>query len=673
MDALRSRRPRRRRSPGLEALEVRDVPATFGIPWADPGHLSISFAPDGTSIAGDSSSLSATLGAHLTTSTWQGEVLRAFQTWAAGAGINLTVVPDDGSPFGTPGLSQHDPRFGDIRIGAHPMASDALAISVPNDPTMTGTWTGDLLFNSTETYDAAHLDLFTVALHEAGHVFGLSESTDARSPMFASYSGNKTLTSADLKDIQVLYGNRPADAQEGSSGNATIAKAATLQAPGSYDGATPLVVFGDVAAGGDVDTYALSPPLSKYQGGATIRLQTAGVSLLAPRLTVLDAKGNVLGESQSGGSFGSTVSVHLDRVVLNAKYYLRVQAATADSFGFGHYGLAVTFDQASTTPASTLDAVLRGDRQSFGPNEIAALFRTSSSTLFNDDRHSDDAIGAAVVLAPDANFAKETHYQAVGSLSDAADVDFYRVKVSHSGNGQPNILTVRLRAVTPNGMLPRATIVDSDGNPVASTILANGNSQFTIQAVGIKGSGNLFIRVAGASGTAVAGNYALTADFGGVATVPTTFASGVVSPASPTPSTDLYVARTQLFQFRLATTTTDGTAPPAGTGVRLTILDASGRAVFRLFSAAGDVASGPAVLLTPGAYTVRFSAEGPPGVAIPSLSFRLDGGTISDPIGPAIQNPTLQPIYTAPNQPGMYLYPTAAITTVPFWFGTIRR
>ena len=34
---------------GFQQLEDRTLPATiFGIPWADPGHLTLSFAPDGT-------------------------------------------------------------------------------------------------------------------------------------------------------------------------------------------------------------------------------------------------------------------------------------------------------------------------------------------------------------------------------------------------------------------------------------------------------------------------------------------------------------------------------------------------------------------------------------------------------------------------------------------------
>jgi hypothetical protein len=48
---------------GIERLEERAVPATFGVPWADPSRLTLSFAPDGTSVAGQPSALFKTLDA----------------------------------------------------------------------------------------------------------------------------------------------------------------------------------------------------------------------------------------------------------------------------------------------------------------------------------------------------------------------------------------------------------------------------------------------------------------------------------------------------------------------------------------------------------------------------------------------------------------------------------
>src|SRR5262245_22037337 len=102
----------------FEHLEDRAIPATFGIPWADPGHLTLSFAADGTIAPTGPSTLFTTLNKTGTTAVWGREVLRAFQTWAVNANINIGLVSDGGQAFGTTGAVQGDTRFGDIRVGA---------------------------------------------------------------------------------------------------------------------------------------------------------------------------------------------------------------------------------------------------------------------------------------------------------------------------------------------------------------------------------------------------------------------------------------------------------------------------------------------------------------------------------------------------------------------------
>src|SRR6516225_2073404 len=112
-----SRGRKRRSRPVSELLEDRAVPATFGVPWADPSRLTLSFAPDGTSVAGQPNALFKTLDAQQPTA-----------------------------------VRQQDPRFGDIRVGAQAMAPGSLSISVPNDPMRASTWGGDVLINSNDTF-----------------------------------------------------------------------------------------------------------------------------------------------------------------------------------------------------------------------------------------------------------------------------------------------------------------------------------------------------------------------------------------------------------------------------------------------------------------------------------------------------------------------------------------
>ena len=84
----------------VEQLEDRLAPAIFGTPWPDPGHLSLSFAPDGTLGGISASNLFQTLNAVAPTSTWELQILRAFQTWAQYGNINANPANQYNGLFG---------------------------------------------------------------------------------------------------------------------------------------------------------------------------------------------------------------------------------------------------------------------------------------------------------------------------------------------------------------------------------------------------------------------------------------------------------------------------------------------------------------------------------------------------------------------------------------------
>ncbi len=214
----------------FEYLESRIVRAAIGLPWTDPLHLTLSFAPDGTPIAGDSSVLFQDLGAQFpSTAAWQDDIVRAFQTWAAETNISVGLVADDGAPFGVAGLMQGDPRFGDIRIGARPMSPEVMAITVPPNPYMSGTLSGDMILNSAADLNPSNL--YDVALHEAGLALGLVESTDPASVMYPVVNPQATLSPSDIQNIQALYGIRAPDPN-----NNTITTATPISQPPLYLG-----------------------------------------------------------------------------------------------------------------------------------------------------------------------------------------------------------------------------------------------------------------------------------------------------------------------------------------------------------------------------------------------------------------------------------------------------
>jgi hypothetical protein len=161
------------------------------------------------------------------------------------------------------------------------------------------------------------------------------------------------------------------------------------------------------------------------------------------------------------------------------------------------------------------------------------------------------------------------------------------------------------------------------------------------------------------------GNYTLIADFGHVQADLQTLAASSLDDSHNQETHALYIAETQLFQFALSV---DAPGIPTDAQVHLTIVDSNGNTAFDLVARAGETVSGASVFLAPGAYTVQFTAESPSGNVIPLLAFRLRGNSLSDPIGTGLADATLTPMYTCPDDPGLYCYPGDITSPNPFLF-----
>jgi hypothetical protein len=331
-----------RRTPRLECLERRDVPATFGIPWTDAQHLTVSFVPDGTDVHGRASDLFKSLKQQgLAQADWQAAVLRAVQTWAVNANINVGLVEESGSnALGTDGAAQGDSRFGDIRIAGVNLGATAqqLAITTPHDPSV-GTLAGDIILNTGRNFgtgEGTRFDLYMVMMQEVGHAFGLSNSTDHASVMYEDYQGVHGLAASDIASIQALYGPRSADAFENLVGNDSFATATGFDP-------TQGVLEADITTNQDADVYTFAASAKSKQ--ATIQVLTDGLSLLNARVTVYDANHNVIGSATSNGA-GNDFAVNVN-VQGGETYFVKVTGASGDVFAMGSYRLKVVLDGSS--------------------------------------------------------------------------------------------------------------------------------------------------------------------------------------------------------------------------------------------------------------------------------------------------------------------------------------
>lgn len=662
----------------LEFLEPRETPTLAHSPWPDPQNLSLSFAPDGTTLLGEPSVLSTTFDqSH--PQAWQREILRAVQSWVVHAHLNVSLRADDGSPFGTAGRLQGDPRFGDIRVGALPMTGETLAKAVRPGRTTPGTWAGDIIFNSAADYAQQNLDLFTVALHEIGHALGLSDTTKPNSVMNSRYIRTFTApTSADITELQKLYGPRPHDVHEGLRGNNTLRTATRLDTTPREDFRPdlPMVIYGDITRRTDVDFYAVRPAPG-HTGPMTFRVQTAGVSLLHPSVAILDSRGRILTRAAATTLGGGIIQLTLDEVNPQSTYYVRIQGATPDVFGIGKYSLAIIHGQLpdgngnddddddddgdTAWTMERLVAVMTGPFESLPGRELQALIANPNHLIYNDDDDDDDDDDDGwdnVTPLPTAHgYAPNTHFVRLGSMSNLSDIDVYQITSPTRFPGKTAALTAMIWGIDGQSVAPTIRLLNADQQELPGTILANGDGSFTIQSTQIQAGAVYYVQI-GATDAAALGNYELVLDFSSQAADVVEFAAGSLTPNQPVVEYDLFIAKTQIFHVLLEA---------RGGPVTVNLYDEQGNWVTRLTAGDGQVVSGSGWAVKPGRYLVRIESSG-------SAEFRLYGMSIFDWIGPIAGNPTTEPKYSDPSNPNQNIYPTpnGPVTSITPFLWSLR-
>jgi hypothetical protein len=603
--------PRHFRLGPVSPLEDRSLPSGFSTPWPDANSLTLSFVPDGTQTPIGASTLATSLSDLGPAAVWKREILRAFQTWALHANIDIGLTADSGHPIGNIGAVQGDPRFGDIRIAA--TALDAGTVAAASPFTWIGTtFSGDMVVNNTRPFaigiQEGAYDLFSVALHEAGHALGLDHSEDAQSVMNVNYRYATGMTSGDIAELQELYGPRYGDPSDSHpTGNDTMQTATPLSRYGLLG--TRFRSAGDVTTVNDADWYSFTTLPTLGLTDVAVQLRASGLSLLTSRVTVYNAFGRAVETGESIDPLQNDLSIRFRNGFLGGTYYIKVESARSDVFGVGGYQLFA--DTLKVTAALPL---------------VSTIADPLLDGLTNETLDTAFALQPRERATPDLR-ADYTHR---GAIESPSDTDIFRVRAPQNDGTMLNVLSWGLDS---RPLDPRIRVYDQSKSPVAFQVLSTDDGVMSVQVFDAVPDSDYFIQLSARLPVpeGSSGSYFLAVDFNGVEPIEfDSLSRNTLAPES-TVTNSLRISTDGVFELALAA---ENLSASGGGSVTLTVLNNAQQVVASLSAEAGELPVTAIQYLATGTYSMRYSFQPVPGVAVGDLRYHLFLLKLNDGVGP---------------------------------------
>jgi hypothetical protein len=234
----------------------------------------------------------------------------------------------------------------------------------------------------------------------------------------------------------------------------------------------------------DVDFYRFRPVAGRNQ--VTVRLQAAGISLLKATLEVYDNRGNRIADVKADSILENNLQITLSSLQQGQDYFVRVARNSGDVFAVGDYQLELDYRAPSQQPSIVppqFDADASDEDDAIV--DYVSVDRLFSNGLVSNEFRTNDTLPSATRLETVPGFLAGTRYEAIASLSQAADRDLYRFRTPSTASGLLNIDLNPLGQtpispnviVMPNACQPRATIASAPlGDQPANCVQAFGSS-----------------------------------------------------------------------------------------------------------------------------------------------------------------------------------------------------
>src|SRR5262249_2811816 len=148
----------------------------------------------------------------------------------------------------------------------------------------------------------------------------------------------------------------------------------------------------DVTTTSDLDYYSFTAPQGT-SGTLNVTAQSAGLSLLAPTLTVYNANYSVLGTVSGAGQYGTTLQVTLNNVTAGQRFYVKVAGADSAAFGTGKSALTLNMGSGANLVVPLPNTqVINGETLSAGGGQAMLLsVEAQVNTESSGDQKADGA------------------------------------------------------------------------------------------------------------------------------------------------------------------------------------------------------------------------------------------------------------------------------------------